>query len=190
MKKFFIFLFAVFLATFIGCKTGFGGSSEIPDSGTDEEITEKTTVETDGEDTSTEEKPVEETFEVFALESEEWVDIKKVNDEFNFNKGASSEYVTHYFYKKIKINNTVYTVKNLVKSGVDNRGKTYYSLTGSSSDIKIYTYNNNYEYYFNGISMPLSFIDFIGPNKKPICFIDYNITISFSDLYELYEEVK
>ena len=163
MKKFFIFLFSVFLITFMGCSPATGEVPEIPALEAPEE------------------------FEVFALDDAGNIiaDIDEINDEFNYTDDVSSEQVNHFFYRTIRINNTVYIVKKLeVKDVIQMKAEEIinYSLEGFP-DISIRIYEN--EYYFADPTSPLDFRDFIDPEKNaPICFNDYNVAISFSDLYE------
>lgn len=193
MKKIFIFLFAVFLITFMGCQTGFGGSSEILNSETTEETTGKTTVETDG-------KPVEETFEVFALDDDDnilcengnEIGIEKINAEFNLGKTDESNFVYRYFYERIKINNTVYTIKMSITE-TDNP-----VIVKGNNNIAI-LYGGDHEYRFDSKLNYLDFKDFymgdpiyfagaVEVDEAEIIMANTNeIPIFFSDLYE---EVK
>lgn len=170
MKKFFIFLFSVFLITFMGCSPATGEIPEIPALEAPEE------------------------FEVFALDNNDnillengiKVGIEKINAEFKYTEDNFQGYVQPYFYKKIKINNTVYIVRNLVISGtekIDDKLVTYYSLDGVPS-IQIVVYGD-YEYCITDHASPLDFQDFIDPQKNmPIRFENKDAVIFFSDLYE------
>ena len=165
MKKFFIFLFSVFLITFMGCSPATGEVPEIPALEAPEE------------------------FEVFALDNAGNIiaGIDEINAEFNYTEDESQEYVQPYFYKKIKINNTVYIVRNLVVSSTEEiNGKLiiYYLLDEVPYNIQIVAYDD-YEYYITDHTNPLDFQDFIDPQKNmPIHFENKDVTISFSDLYE------
>ena len=147
MKKFFIFLFSVFLITFMGCSPATG---EIP-----ENSIQNTIFALDDADNILLENGIE-------------VGIEKINAEFNYTEDNFQGYIQPYFYKRIKINDAVYTVKSL-----------------SVNNIQIGVYGD-YEYYFaNKKANPLDFLDFIDPQKNaPISFEDGTI-ISFSDLYEV-----
>jgi hypothetical protein len=137
MKKFFIFLFSVFLITFMGCSPATG---EIP----------------------------EETFEVIALDDDGNIiaDIEKINAEFNYGWSGTS-YIRPYFYKKIRVNNKIYTAN-------------------VSSNIELGTFNEEY-FFINSTNntIPIDFIDFYKGISTIIYSIgDENTTITFSDLYE------
>mgnify|MGYP003292780315 CR=1 FL=1 len=180
MKKFFIFLFAVFLTTLMGCQTGFGGNPEMPTSETTEEATGKTTVETNGE----------ETFEVFALDDEDEIiaNIDEINAEFNISMDDGSNLMSPFFYKNIKINSVIYTIKGLS----DNNTCTIIAddINLSIDILFIDEYNEccfSDSSYFSDSDHILDFLDFrefINDNKKLICF-ENGTTLSFSDLYEM-----
>lgn len=163
MKKFFIFLFAVFLITFMGCNMNAGESPEIPTSETTEETTE-------------------EAFEIFALDEANniltddkgnRIGIDQINKYFSRKASYDQNFVQPLFYKNIKINSKVYTVKGLNTCTINN-------ISIKNIPIKFLPKYNLY--YFDKMSDPLGFIDFyIG---KSICFED-GTTLSFSDLYEM-----
>lgn len=149
MKKFFIFLFSVFLITFMGCSPATG---EIP------------------------ETPIQET--IFALddagnilldENGTEIGIDKINAEFNYDLNETG-YIRPYFYKKIKVNNKIYTAN-------------------ASSNMELGTFEE--EYFLTKNTNNTTFIDFIdfykGISNIIIDDKDITIIISFSDLYE--EEV-
>ena len=145
MKKFFIFLFSVFLITFMGCSPATGEIPETP-------IQEAT----------------EETFEVFAL-GENGEDIAGLSE---INELLNSE--LRSFYKDIKINNKIYTLK-----GLENNSRTF--TDKDNNEVHIYYFNN---YWFDTpfSPSPLNFRDFY--MNTPICFDGCDIHITFSDLYE------
>lgn len=148
MKKIFIFLFSVFLITFMGCSPATGEIPETP-------ISETIFALDDADNILLDENGIE-------------IGIKKINDKFNYTEDNFQEYIQPYFYKRLKINDAVYTVKSL-----------------NINNIQICVYED-YEYYFaNKKANPLDFLDFIDPQKNaPISFED-GTTIFFSDLYEV-----
>lgn len=151
MKKFFIFLFSVFLITFMGCSPATGEIPEIPAMEATEEIT----------------------FEVFALDNEGnilsengiEIGIEKINAEFNYGLSETG-YIRPYLYKKIKVNDKIYTAN-----------------APSNMELGIF----EEEYFFTSNTNNTTFIDFIDFYKGTSNIIysigDENITISFSDLY-------
>ena len=149
MKKFFIFLFAVFLTTLMGCQTGFGGNPEMP--------TSETTEGTNGEEIH-EEKPVEETFEIFALDEANniltddkgnRIGIDYINKYFSRKASYDQNFVQPLFYKNIKINSKVYTVKGLNTCTINN-------ISIKNISIKFLPKYNLY--YFDSMADPLCFI--------------------------------
>ena len=165
MKKFFIFLFSVFLITFMGCSPATGEIPETPTSETTEETIEDATEE------------IPETFEVFALDGDGNIiaGIDEINAKFNRPATNSPGSVQPLFYKNIKINNKIYTVKGLE---ADNTRTISYN--GDSIHILFLKAYN--VYYFDRAANSLSFVDFY--NNACIHFNGDVIEISFSDLYE------
>lgn len=178
MKKFFIFLFSVFLITFMGCSPATGEIPETPTSETTEETIEDATeeIEEAGGEEATEEIP-EETFEVFALDDDGNIiaGIDEINAKFNRPATNSPGSVQPLFYKNIKINNKIYTVK-----GLEANNTRTISYNGDSIHILFLKAYN--VYYFDRAANSLSFVDFY--NNACIHFNGDVIEISFSDLYE------
>lgn len=116
------------------------------------------------------ETPIQET--IFALddagnilldENDIEVGIEKINAEFNYTEKGK---ITRYFYKKIKVNDKIYTAD-------------------VSSNIELGTFEAE-EYFLKKNTNNTTFIDFIDFYKgiSNIIYYDEDLTISFSDLYE------
>ncbi len=111
---------------------------------------------------------IPETFKVIALDDKcnTIADTDMVNKQFSQSLNEGDNFVYPRFYKHIKINNVLYTVKNTVKTG-DEIG-----------------YNEKYyRYYLKSSFNYLSFKDFYNGTL----ITQYNngpLKISFSDLYE------
>jgi hypothetical protein len=161
MKKFFIFLFSVFLITFMGCSPATGEIPETPTSETTEEPIEDATEE------------IPETFKVFALDDDgnSIADIDEISTDFNWVstiKDSNGTRYLRYLYKTICINGIVFkTDNNTYLQSVDGLVYEYILSDANGQPIISDTY--------------ISFIDFY----KEISNIEYSTNeIKFSDLYK------
>ena len=158
MKKFFIFLFSVFLITFMGCSPATG---EIP-----EETFEIVALDEDGE--------------VIA-------GLNSINAAFH-RVSKDDGQIYPFFYKYIKINDIEYTVKANNYYIDNSINMEIHEIIDTNGNIIQYVYTNNIYCFCLSAANPPNFKDFcIDCTKYPICFnITDNLTveISFSDLYE------
>lgn len=133
-----------------------------------------------GDGSEPSQETTEETFDVVALDGndETIADLDQIEKDFHYKDENGSIYPI--FYKKIRINNIVYTVKDHAYDKYD-----IYTVTDG-----IYYRNKNCDkYYFLNSTNPPNFQDFIDPQKNvSIIFILYKgkeeKAISFSDLYK------